>query len=235
MPSLLSTAEATAITLSYLDQLDAIADAVARALRDVWMNMSGYDRQQLAEWIEQASPLTAAGTAEGADLAAAYLAELSGTVPPTVADLSLDYLDLEAPFLRTWHDLKEGMPWEDSVDGGASQAEALGQDATNGGATKQMGQPGTKVIAHQRIPSATACDWCQVVATQLYKTAESASLGGQHHSCKCRIVPLTADNAKAVRGINSRRLKELKKTGTVTKVSAARERNRERARQARQT
>jgi hypothetical protein len=230
VPTLLSTAEAGAITLSYLDQLDAIAEAVAQAIRDVWLNMSSYDRNALVEWIARTSPLTQAGAAEGADLAAAYLAELTGSAPSIVTNLSLDYIDLEAPFLRYWHDLKVGHDWNPSVNGGASQAEAIGQDVTNGGATKQMDQPGTKVIAYERIPSATACEWCQVVATQLYKTAESASLGGQHHSCKCRVLPVTRDNAEAVRGIKSARLKDLKKSGTVARATAARERSRERQR-----
>jgi hypothetical protein len=215
MPALLTDLEATAITLSYLEQLDAIASLVAGALRDVWMNMSGYDREQLAEWIEQVSPLAQAGAAEGATL-----------------DFALPALD--APFLRHWHDLKEGQSWQDSVDGGASQAEAIGERSTRDGAGEQFDHPpkGVKIIGWQRVVQVDACEWCQTVATQMYRTRESGSQSHDH--CKC-IPPIavTDENAKALRAINRTRLKELRRTGAVERVNKARERSRERERRAR--
>lgn len=233
MPSLLTDLEATAITLSYLDQLDAIASLVAQAIRDVWMNMSGYDRQQLAEWIEEVSPLARAGAAEGADLAAAYLAELTGIAPAGSA-LEFTLPDLEGPFLRHWHDLKQGRTWEDSIDGGASQAEAIGERSTRDGAGEQFGHPpkGVKIIGWQRVVQADACEWCQTVATQMYRTRESGSQS--HDFCRC-IPPIavTDENAKALRAINRTRLKELRRSGAVERVSEARERSRERERRAR--
>jgi hypothetical protein len=233
MPALLTDLEATAITLSYLEQLDAIASLVAGALRDVWMNMSGYDREQLAEWIEQVSPLAQAGAAEGADLAAAYLAELTG-VAPAGATLDFALPALDAPFLRHWHDLKEGQSWQDSVDGGASQAEAIGERSTRDGAGEQFDHPpkGVKIIGWQRVVQVDACEWCQTVATQMYRTRESGSQSHDH--CKC-IPPIavTDENAKALRAINRTRLKELRRTGAVERVNKARERSRERERRAR--
>lgn len=231
----LSVADSTALTMQYLDELELLSRAVGAAIREAFMNMSDYERAQLAEWVERARPLSQAGTAEGADLAGAYLAELTGVTPPVIGDLSLDYIDLEAPYTRMWHDLESGMDWNDARNGGASQAEAIGRDSTSGGATKRMGKPGTKVIAYQRVVSAGACEWCQVVATQLYRSAETASLGGQHHSCKCRVVAVTEENAKSVRHINSQRLRSLKKSGAIGRASAARERSRARQSAARTT
>lgn len=222
----LTDAGSTALTMEYLNELDLLSQAVGQAIRDAFMTMPDYERAQLAEWIERARPLSQAGTLEGADLAGVYLHELTGTAPPVLTDLSLDYIDLEAPFHRMWHDLGAGHSWNDARHGGASQAEAIGRDSTSGGATKRMGKPGTKVIAYQRVVSANACEWCQVVATQLYRSAETASLGGQHHSCHCRVVAVTRENADAIRNINSARLKSLRKSGAVKRVSAARARQR---------
>jgi hypothetical protein len=225
--------EATAITLSYLDQLDAIAAAVAEVFREAWLNMSAYDREQLAEWIDQVGPLGQAGAAEGADLATAYLSELTG-VAPTGADLSFTLPELEVPFLRYWHDLKEGQSWADSVNGGASQAEALGERSTRDGAGEAFEHPpaGVKIIGWQRVVQADACEWCQVVATQMYKTRESGS--ESHDFCRC-IPPIavTEENAKALRVINRTRLKEMRRIGAVERVNEARERSRERERRAR--
>lgn len=232
---LLTDLEATAITLSYLDQLDAIAGLVAQAIRDVWMNMTNYDREQLAEWIQEVSPLAQAGAAEGADLAAAYLSELTG-VAPSGATLDFALPALDGPFLRHWHDLKEGRTWEDSIDGGASQAEAIGERSTRDGAGEQFDHPpkGVKIIGWQRVVQLDACDWCQVVATQMYRTRESGTFG--HHYCRCLPpIPVTDENATALRALNRTRLKEKRRSGAVERVSEARKRSTERERAARMT
>jgi hypothetical protein len=92
-----------------------------------------------------------------------------------------------------------------------------------------MAAPGTKTIAYQRVPEADACEFCQVVATQMYKTFESAS--HSHYMCRCLPpIPVTDENAEALRKINKDRLMELRQSGAVKRVSDARERNRDRAR-----
>lgn len=219
------------LTLDYLDALDLMGRAVGQAIREVWNAMPAYDREQLAEFIEQAQPLARAGAVEGAELAGAYLAEVKGAIPAAVdIDLEAVLPALDAPFLRYWHNIKEGQTWEQSVDSGGTQAEFVGYDSTAGGADHRMGSPGTKVIAYQRVISASACEWCRVVATQLYKTAQSANRA-RHKNCGCRVVAVTEENALAVRKINRRRLKDLRQSGAVQRATEARERNRERARE----
>jgi hypothetical protein len=220
-------AQALALTTSYIDELDLLAGAVGEAIRDAFLAMPAYERAQLAEWLERITPVAKAGAAEGADLAGAYLAELTGTTPPGVLSLDAVLPALEAPFHRMWHNLGQGMDWEQARHGGASQAQANGEDSVGAGATKRMGHTGTKVIAHQRVPSSNACDWCQVVATQMYRTAESASLNGQHHNCRCRVIAVTEENAKALRALNRSRLRGLKKSGAVRKATEARARSRD--------
>jgi hypothetical protein len=136
----------------------------------------------------------------------------------------------DGPFLRTWHQLKEGYTYQEARESGASIAELTGRDATRDGASARMGQPGTKVRGWRRVITAGACEWCQVVGTQIYRTQESATFG--HHGCKCEIVavPYGTDPGKA---INKVRLTELRKSGAVQRVSEARERSRERERERR--
>jgi len=224
----LAEAEAVELTLNYIDQLNELADLVGLAVRDIFENLSRVDRADIAAFMEAASPYTKAGAAEGADMAAAYLSQLTGT-PIRPTDLVMPTINYDDPFLRTWHQLSEGYGYDAARESGSSVAEMLGRDATRDGAAERMGKPGTQVRGWRRVISAKACEWCRVVGTQLYKTQQSATFG--HHGCKCEIVavPFGPDPGAA---INKARLKELQDSGAVKRVSAARERSRDREREA---
>jgi hypothetical protein len=225
----LTEAEAVELTLAYIAELDALATLVGSALREIFADLAHTDRGDIEAFIAEASPYTSAGVAEAGDLAAAYLSEMTGSfIRPS--DLVAPAIAFDGPFLRTWHELSEGRSYTDAKDSGASMAEMTGYSATNDGAMARMAQPGTKVKGWRRVINPTACEWCQVVATQLYKTQESATFG--HHACACTPVPALSelDPGKA---INSARLRELKASGAVQRVSAARERSRQRERDAR--
>jgi hypothetical protein len=220
--------EAVELTLSYLDELDLLGRAVGEAIREAFLMMPAYDRAQLVEWVEAMTPLARAGAAEGADLASAYLAELTGSAA-TAAQIDLLVPALDGPFLRHWHDLSEGYSWEHSRDAGAGQAEMDGIDSARGGAAQRFQQPGVKILGYQRVVQVGACEWCQVVATKLYKTKESGAFKG-HKGCRCvPPIPVTAENRAAVKAINNTRLAALKKSGAVGRASEAAARRRARA------
>ena len=220
----LTEIEAVVLTLAYIDALEELAQLVGLAVRDVFEGLAHVDRADIEEFITEASPYTTAGATEAADLASAYLSEMTGqAIAPS--DLIAPVVDFEGPFLRTWHQLKEGAPWEEARVSGSSVAEVTGYDVTLDGASARMGQPGVKVRGWRRVINASACEWCQVVATQLYRTQESATFG--HHGCRCTTVAVPY-GVDATAAINKARLAELKKAGAVERVSAARERSRRR-------
>jgi hypothetical protein len=220
----LSEAEAVELTLAYISELDALAELVGLALRDIFSNLAHTDRADIEAFIAEASPYTSAGVAEASDLAAAYLSEMTGA-PIRPSDLVAPTIAWEGPFTRTWHNLSEGMPYDQAKESGASVAEMTGYSATNDGAQARMGQPGTKVKGWRRVITPSACEWCRVVSTQLYRSQESATFG--HNGCKCTTVAVMADHDPG-KAINQARLRELKASGAVTRVSAARERSRSR-------
>lgn len=219
-------AEAVALTVAYTAEMARLGDMVGAAIREVFESMPALDRAELAEFIAATKPLAHAGATEAADLASAYLAELSGTMPAAV-DLAIDLPALDGPFLHHWHNLTERMPWDESRVTGAGQAEMLGPDAVKRGANARMGKPGMKTRGFRRCLHPGACEWCQVVSTQLYKSAESASFG--HHACRCYVIPVIG-GADAVAAINRKRLGELRRSGAVQRVSKARDRSRARQR-----
>lgn len=224
----LAEAEAVELTLNYIDELNALAEIVGVALRDIFESLGSVNRVDIAQFIAEASPYAQAGAREGADLAAAYLSQLTG-MPIRPTDLTGPTIKYDDPFLRTWHQLSEGYGYDAARESGSSVAEMLGRDATNDGAAERMGQPGTRVRGWRRVISAKACEWCRVVGTQLYRSQETATFG--HHGCKCQIVavPYGTDPGEA---INKARLRELRASGAVERVSAARERSRAREREA---
>lgn len=216
--------DAVELTLLYIDELHRLADQVGLILRGTFEDMAHTNRADIAEFIAEAEPWAQAGASEAADMAAAYLSELTGTTL-TATDITMPDIAFEDPFLRTWHELSEGMSYAEAKASGASSAELVGRDATRDGAASRMGQPGTAVRGWRRVISAKACEWCRVVGTQLYKTQATATFG--HHGCKCEIVavPAGADPGQA---INQARLRELKASGAIERTNAARVRSRAR-------
>lgn len=212
------------LTVTYLDELEALAEAVGRALREIFEDLTAEDKESLARFIAEAEPFVKAGQATGADLAAAYLSEITG-VPPALIDLRFPEVALEGPYHRMWHQMGEGYDYADARASGASVAEGTGYSATSDGASTQMGHPGTKVRGYRRVINIGACEWCQVISTQLYRSQESATFGHRH--CRCGVVAVPFGDHSAAK-VNQARLAALRKSGAITRVSAARERSRAR-------
>ena len=225
--SLVDEIDAVALTLAYERQLDALADAVGQAVRQVFLDLDHLDRINIEEFVRNAKPINTGGAQEAADLASGYLATISDERLRT-SPIDIPYVPFDSPFHRTWHQLSQDDPWEKARESGASVAEGIGYDAASDGASARMGQPGTKVKAYRRLLQPGACEWCQVVATKLYRTQESATFG--HLNCHCKPIPVLKDDDPTHK-INQARLNELRKSGAVQRATdaAARARARRRA------
>jgi hypothetical protein len=228
MPAVADLDDAVDLTLAYMTEVEAVAEITGLAVRSVFVQLAHTDRGDLARFITEAEPYVQAGADEGADLAAAYISEMTGADIAAI-DLRGPTPKWEGPFHRTWHQLSEGYDYPAAKDSGASVAEMMGQDSVRDGASQRMAQPGTNVRGYRRVISAKACEWCRVVSTQIYTSEKTATFG--HHGCKCEVVavPYGPDAGKA---INDARLRELKASGAVERVSEARERSRQRERDA---
>lgn len=220
--TVLDEAELVGLTEAYLDQVSRLAGAAGAHVRSVFLDLEHLNRSDVEQFATEATPIFRAARSEAIDLTSGYLSEVTGG---RVASLDLREAapDVTAPFLRTWHQLKGGEPWEAARQSGASQAEAAGHDYAQQGAADRMARPGTKVRGYRRVLSPNACEWCTVVSTQIYRSAESARFG--HHKCRCTVVAVPA-GADPARAINKARLAELKKSGAVSRVSDARSRAR---------
>jgi hypothetical protein len=223
---LVDEAELVGLTKEYLDQLARLSDALAAEIKAIFLDLEHLNRADVERFAREATPYFRAGRSEAIDLTSGYLSEMTGARLDTI-DLRDGAIgaEFEAPFLRTWHNLKSGQPWEQARQGGASQAEAVGNDYARRGAADRMAKPGTKVRGYRRVITPSACEWCRVVSTQIYRSPRTAGFGhggaGNHHKCHCTVVavPVGADPGAA---INKARLAELKASGAVSRVSSAR-------------
>lgn len=221
-------AEAVALTLAYIDEVDRLAQAVGEAVAEVFRNLEHINRSDIEAFIAEAEPYTTAGATGAADLAAAYLSETLGETISTI-DLRYPEIAFDEPFLRTWHNLGEGMPYDEARASGETVATFTGHDATMAGATTASDQTKKKLRGWRRPLQPGACEFCQVVATQLYKSAETAGFYG-HHGCRCRPPTPVYAGFDPIGAMNRAALHELKETGAVQRISDARQRSRDRAR-----
>lgn len=226
MNTLVDDAETVALTLAYEAEIDRLAIAVGRAVRDAFLDLAHLDAADIEEFIRNAKPYTSAGINEAADLAKGYIIELTGdsTITPGTIDPRV-YFD--TPFHKTWHRLSEGDLWADARQSGASVAEGVGYDAVSDGASAGMGKATKSATGWRRLLQPGACEWCQVVATKLYRTQESATFG--HLKCHCKPVPVLRANDPTA-AINKARLSELKASGATKRAAEISKRARARRR-----
>jgi len=214
-------ADLVSLVEAYQLRLNALADQAAAMIRDAFLSLPEVRDHLLADFIKEAAMIVDAARLEGADLATGLVMELAGTMPKPV-DLVFGAVDLDAPFLRTWHQLAEGQPFPDARLSGASEAERLGSNAAHDGANNRMAHTGLRVVGARRVLSPNACEWCQVVSVQRYRSVESASFGhgGAHNkkNCKCTAVAIYGKRDPGLT-LNKRRYAELKASGGVKRVN----------------
>lgn len=131
-------------------------------------------------------------------------------VPPAVAVPPVLASDAWAssPILRLRKHLAEGMAWEDAKAAAGIYAGDLSTgdiaNAAKHGA-EHAGAAFTKAtgfrVAWAKHPPAKACDWCQLVSSQLYKSATKMPA---HLSDKCGFVPVSENDPDATDYTNAR-------------------------------
>ena len=163
----------------------------AAILAALWDSLGTYDDEASEQFARRAAP-TLAGAKRTAVASSVAVFSLALEVrPPAV---SLDEVDVEPrirhPFLAMWHAVNEGRPNEEALAAGRSQAEAVAMDFVQQTARRTGDTVARKAgvsTRWRRVPNAGACQWCQTISGQLYRTAESADFG--HDRCFCMVVP----------------------------------------------
>lgn len=188
MPQL-SEAGSVELTLAFQTRLKKIAARAGTVSKRSFLGLSGWDRANIAEFIDAAGPALSAAGGASLTLSTGFYGLLTGV--PSVGLLALvSSPNYEAPFTAYWSSLKD-MEWADAINVGADRAMSIGSDYVTLVSREVAGVAAPNAAGFRRVPRREACGWCLTVATQRYHTAESANFGHDH--CGCLVVPIDAD------------------------------------------
>lgn len=202
------------------DQLAVLRSTTAAQLGRRWLSLSDYDPDMEFRWIELAGPVVAAGQGRAVSLQVAVLERRLGrrlaVDRPKI--LAAARIDLTQPFIALANALSTGADFGTAVESGRTRAEGVGESAVQWAsrAANTAAQADQRIVGWTRTVGAGSCEWCQVVATQRYRSAESASFG--HLRCSCGVDPIVGDRDPG-QVLNEETLAELQRSGAVSRAS----------------
>lgn len=173
-------------------RLELIGGRAGARTGQAFDQLSSYNEADVATFAQATAPTLAAAKSAGVVTGVGLYATLARLRSPrvTARDVLLDPNPRE-PFISYWNALKHGHSPADALQSGRSRAMALARNLVISAARRAgdvtMQRAGRRVEAWERVPDAGACEWCESVANDLYRTAESADFG--HDRCNCTAVP----------------------------------------------
>lgn len=176
----------------YKRQLATYRDRTSVVLAGSWDRLGTYTEDDVDVFARRTAPVLAGAKTAAVGLSAAFFAVVLSTRPVGVnpSDVTIEPR-LRDPFLSAWHAVSEGRPWDEAFQAGRSMSEAVGWNFVTSAARRTgdivAEKSGKELRGWERVPSADACEWCDLVSGQLYATAESADFG--HDRCNCVAVP----------------------------------------------
>ena len=199
---------ATQLALAHKKLQNHLQLVVAAAVAEIWRLLGSYNEPDVPRFLDQALPLVAAGQAQSASLAAAFIAR-SMRVPAFGID----------PARVTGAAVRAGTPPETvyhpsrSSRRGTTSARASPTTRPSASASRGPRPPRTWTwrwrsarasrsprttcrasTGTSASPSAGACDFCQSVAGAYCRSANSMPL---HNHCSCTLEPLTSAHPSA--------------------------------------
>jgi hypothetical protein len=186
-----------ALTRRFQGRIDQIGSRASQRAVAAWLALPGYNDENVAEYTDKVSPTLSAAKAASVAAGAAFYSLLIDARPIRVAagEVPVDG-DPREPFISVWLALKNGRSFDEALEAGRLRANSfarrLAVDASRASADVVMHRQGLRPGGWTRLPETGACDWCQTVAVQTYKTRDAASFGhgGDNHPvCHCTPVP----------------------------------------------
>jgi hypothetical protein len=189
----LSEPAAVTLTRRFQNQLGRIAGRAGNLSAAEWDALGSWNRADIVRFAERTDRLFTAARQASINASAGYYATLAD-VPTTGINPALVNVqpNIEAPFTNYWHQLSEGSLWADAIASGRERATSIASDLVTS-TSRQTGGivAGTRVVGWRRVLTGSSCPWCPTVATQRYRTADSADFGHDH--CDCIVVPIIGD------------------------------------------
>src|ERR1044072_6749026 len=191
---------ASLLAETHIEAQRRLREITKRAVAAIWADLPGYDRENVDEWLSKVVPVVLTSQRAAVARTEACLAQAIGRQPLGVnpvaiiggvrGDTSPDQV-YERPFVTLWTKLGAG------VDFNAAVSAAL-ERATSSAATdvqmamrdtlREVGEADDLILGYQRVPDGGACQFCQLVSGQRYRTEDLMPI---HNNCGCGGEPIT--------------------------------------------
>ena len=201
------------LTRRYQHDIGVVRDRSGTATARAWDKLPGYNRRNVPAFAETIAPILTGARDASVALSAAFYATIGEVEAPAVDPAAVGAVwDPEEPFVAHWRALAAGNQWVDAIASGRARAEAVAFDTVQSSG-RRTGDAvlAESVVGWRRVLTGTSCEWCRLVSTQRYITAESADFG--HGRCDCTAVPIMGTDDPG-RIINRALLTEIKAGGT---------------------
>ena len=194
----------SALTDAQIRRQAQIRGVTVAAIQKAWDSLPGYDKSNVAEFLDLAVPLVTAAQRNAASVTNAYVGRVSGNGPSKLALSAVTGAAVRKgtspkdvyrrPFVDVWSALKRGDAYELAVAAGRARAAGsaamdvqLAQRATLGAVSDAQ-----RIRGYQRVADAGACTYCQAIDGAFVKSADAMAL---HNGCGCTLEPLFYDVA----------------------------------------
>lgn len=183
------------LTRRFQARVDRIAGRAAALTAAQWAALDTHDREDIPAFIEATRPTLTATKGAAVATAVAYYSVLTQTRAPAIAATAIVVADeTKAPFIAFWRALKSGNSLEDALESGRARAGAIARNLAVSSSRRTgdvfFDRSDLTPLGWERILDPGACPWCELVAGQFYKSAESADFG--HDRCGCTAAPVFA-------------------------------------------
>lgn len=208
---------------------------VVAAVAAAWAALPRYDRDQVEPWLATVVPLVLAGQRQSVALTEAFIARALRRQPLGVNPANLIGAAVrngtapqevyQRPFVNVWTALKDGKEFEQAVAEGldrATSAAATDVQLSMRATAAAVGGADPGIYGWQRVTDGNACDLCLIASTQRYHKADLLPI---HNHCGCSVAPITEPSGQVIDRALYRRLKA---EGAIDKITAQRQRRRER-------
>lgn len=221
-------AQATALAQAHIEAERRLRLIAARAIANAWQALGSYDEPDVARFLQIALPLVEAAQRQSVNLTTAYLARAIDR-PAVGLDIAALIAGLRGgtapsvvyrrPFVTVWSALADHKPYPDAVRTGMARATAAVETDVQLAMTHTLREVGSReslILGYRRVPDATACEFCRLIAGRRYLTED---LQPVHAHCGCGVDVITdanrgdftgnAENDLAIEGVAVRQHGEL--------------------------
>lgn len=195
-----------------------LRELTVQAVGMAWRSLLAYDIANVAQFLSMVVPLILAAQRQSATLTSMFLATalhpparvlVPAPAPPRIAALPVDLEQVTGaairagtppevvyrrPFVTVWTMLQEHTPWAEAVNAGLARAQAsaaMDVQNTMRHTLKLIGDAEPMILGYRRIPDASACEFCKLIAGRRYLTSE---LQPVHPRCGCGVGVITEAN-----------------------------------------